>query len=80
MGVKDKYYAKRKIVAAHKKMIRGAPAENRKAAIDKHLRETEGQTVRLMFEILGGPARTTAKARPKSPIDVLGPNQRAPSR
>lgn len=58
-GVKDIYYAERKIVAALKKMIRGAKAEDLKAAFDKHLQETEGQVERLVqvFEILGKPAR-----------------------
>lgn len=58
-GVKDIYYAERKIVAALKKMIRGAQAEDLKAAFDKHLQETEGQIERLVqvFEILGKPAR-----------------------
>jgi ferritin-like metal-binding protein YciE len=58
-GVKDIYYAERKIVAALKKMIRGAKAEDLKAAFDKHLQETEGQIERLVqvFEILGKPAR-----------------------
>ena len=58
-GVKDIYYAERKIVAGLKKMIRGAQAEELKAAFDKHLQETEGQIERLVqvFEILGKPAR-----------------------
>lgn len=58
-GVKDIYYADRKIIAALKKMARGAEAEDLKAAFDKHLQETEGQVERLVqvFEILGKPAR-----------------------
>ena len=58
-GVKDIYYAERKIVAGLKKMIRGAQAEDLKAAFDKHLQETEGQIERLVqvFELLGKPAR-----------------------
>lgn len=58
-GVKDIYYAERKIVAGLKKMIRGAQAEDLKAAFDKHLQETEGQIERLVqvFDILGKPAR-----------------------
>ncbi|CAK7255044.1 ferritin-like domain-containing protein [Shinella yambaruensis] len=58
-GVKDIYYAERKIIAALKKMGRGAKAEDLKAAFDKHLQETEGQVERLVqvFEILGKPAR-----------------------
>ena len=40
-------------------MIRGAEAEDLKAAFDKHLQETEGQVERLVqvFELLGKPAR-----------------------
>lgn len=58
-GVKDIYYAERKIIAALKKMIRGAQSEDLKAAFDKHLLETEGQVERLVqvFELLGKPAR-----------------------
>ena len=58
-GVKDIYYAERKIVAALKKMIRGAKAEELKSAFGKHLQETEDQIERLVqvFEILGKPAR-----------------------
>jgi ferritin-like metal-binding protein YciE len=58
-GVKDIYYAERKIIAALKKMIRGAQAADLKAAFDKHLQETEGQVERLVqvFELLGKPAR-----------------------
>lgn len=58
-GLKDIYYAERKIIAALKKMIRGAQAQELKAAFDKHLQETEGQIERLVqvFELLGKPAR-----------------------
>jgi ferritin-like metal-binding protein YciE len=58
-GIKDIYYAERKIVAALKKMSRGAKSQDLKAAFDKHLQETEGQVERLVevFEILGKPAR-----------------------
>jgi len=58
-GLKDIYYAERKIVAALKKMIRGAQSQDLKAAFDTHLQETEGQVERLVqvFEILGKPAR-----------------------
>jgi len=58
-GVKDIYYAERKIIAGLKKMIRGAQSQDLKAAFDKHLQETEGQVERLVqiFEILGKPAR-----------------------
>jgi ferritin-like metal-binding protein YciE len=58
-GVKDIYYAERKIIAALKKMSRGAKSQDLKAAFDKHLQETEGQVERLVqvFELLGKPAR-----------------------
>ncbi|MGD9478797.1 ferritin-like domain-containing protein [Shinella sp. G-2] len=58
-GIKDIYYAERKIIAGLKKMIRGAEAEDLKAAFDKHLQETESQVERLVqvFELLGKPAR-----------------------
>ena len=58
-GVKDIYYAERKIIAALKKMIRGAQSQDLKAAFETHLQETEGQVERLVqvFEILGKPAR-----------------------
>ena len=58
-GVKDIYYAERKIIAALKKMSRGAKSQDLKAAFDLHLQETEGQVERLVqvFEILGKPAR-----------------------
>ena len=58
-GIKDIYYAERKIIAGLKKMIRGAEAEDLKAAFDKHLQETEGQVERLVqvFELLGKPPR-----------------------
>lgn len=58
-GVKDIYYAERKIVTALKKMIRGAQSQDLKAAFETHLQETEGQVERLVqvFELLGKPAR-----------------------
>jgi ferritin-like metal-binding protein YciE len=58
-GIKDIYYAERKIIAGLKKMIRGAEAQDLKAAFDKHLQETEGQVERLVqvFELLDKPAR-----------------------
>lgn len=58
-GIKDIYYAERKIIAGLKKMIRGAEAQDLKAAFDKHLQETEGQVERLVqvFELLGKPVR-----------------------
>ena len=58
-GVKDIYYAERKIVGGLKKMIRGAKSPDLKAAFETHLQETEGQVERLVqvFELLGKPAR-----------------------
>jgi ferritin-like metal-binding protein YciE len=58
-GVKDIYYAERKIVSALKKMIRGAQSQDLKAAFETHLQETEGQIERLVqvFELLDKPAR-----------------------
>lgn len=58
-GVKDIYYAERKIIGALKKMSRGAKSPDLKAAFDLHLQETEGQVERLVqvFEILGKPVR-----------------------
>lgn len=58
-GLKDIYYAERKIVGGLKKMIRGAQSPDLKAAFEKHLQETEGQVERLVqaFELLGKPAR-----------------------
>lgn len=58
-GVKDIYYAEKKILRALKKMSRGANSPDLKAAFDLHLQETEGQVERLVqvFELLGKPAR-----------------------
>jgi ferritin-like metal-binding protein YciE len=58
-GVKDIYYAERQIVAALKKMTRGAQSQDLKSAFDLHLQETEGQIERLVqvFELLDKPAR-----------------------
>jgi ferritin-like metal-binding protein YciE len=58
-GVKDIYYAERKIIAGLKKMIRGAKSPELKSAFESHLQETEGQVERLVqvFELLGKPAR-----------------------
>jgi ferritin-like metal-binding protein YciE len=58
-GVKDIYYAEKKILQALRKMGRGAKSPDLKAAFDKHLQETEMQVERLVqvFELLGKPAR-----------------------
>jgi ferritin-like metal-binding protein YciE len=54
-GLKDIYYAERKILKALPKMARGAESEELKAAFGKHAEETQVQIERLqqVFEILG---------------------------
>ncbi|MER9963311.1 ferritin-like domain-containing protein [Mesorhizobium sp. M0045] len=54
-GLKDIYYAERKILTALKKMAKGAESEELKAAFEKHRDETEGQIDRLqqVFEVFG---------------------------
>ena len=54
-GLKDIYYAERKIVKALRKMSRGASSDQLKQAFDKHRDETEAQIERLqqVFELLG---------------------------
>ncbi|AZO41476.1 MULTISPECIES: ferritin-like domain-containing protein [Mesorhizobium] len=58
-GLKDIYYAEKKILKALPKMAKNADDEQVTAAFEKHLAETEGQVERLeeVFEILGAPAR-----------------------
>ncbi|MEP9390282.1 ferritin-like domain-containing protein [Mesorhizobium sp. KR9-304] len=58
-GLKDIYYAEKKIAKALPKMARAAGSDEVSAAFDKHLGETEGQIDRLekVFELLGKPAR-----------------------
>ena len=58
-GLKDIYYAEKKILKALPKMARGADDQQVTAAFEKHLAETEGQVERLeeVFEILGTAAR-----------------------
>ncbi|CAN7300364.1 ferritin-like domain-containing protein [Mesorhizobium caraganae] len=58
-GLKDIYYAEKKILKALPKMARGAYDEQVSAAFQKHLAETEGQVERLeeVFALLGVPAR-----------------------
>ena len=58
-GLKDIYYAEKKILKALRKMAKGAHEEQVSAAFEKHLAETEGQVERLdeVFEILGVGAR-----------------------
>ena len=58
-GLKDIYYAEKKILKALPKMARGADDQQVTAAFEKHLAETEGQVERLeeVFERLGTAAR-----------------------
>jgi len=58
-GVKDVYYAEKKIVKTLPKMTKAATSPDIKAAFEKHLAETEGHVERLeqVFELLGKPAR-----------------------
>jgi ferritin-like metal-binding protein YciE len=54
-GLKDIYYAERKILKALPKMARGAESEKLKSAFKKHQEQTEGHVERLqqVFEIFG---------------------------
>ncbi|TIT19145.1 MAG: ferritin-like domain-containing protein [Mesorhizobium sp.] len=54
-GLKDIYYAERKILTALRKMAKGAESEELKAAFEKHRGETEGQIERLqqVFDAFG---------------------------
>ncbi|TIL29067.1 ferritin-like domain-containing protein [Mesorhizobium sp.] len=63
-GLKDVYYAERKILVALKKMARGAESDQLTAAFEKHRDETEAQIERLqqVFEIFG--KRPQAKTCP----------------
>jgi ferritin-like metal-binding protein YciE len=58
-GVKDIYYAEKKILKALTKMARGAQSQEVSAAFEKHRSETETQVERLeqVFELLGKTAR-----------------------
>ena len=58
-GLKDIYYAEKKILKALPKMAKGAESEKVSAAFEKHRTETEGQVDRLeqIFELLDKPAR-----------------------
>ncbi|RWE44534.1 MAG: ferritin-like domain-containing protein [Mesorhizobium sp.] len=63
-GLKDIYYAERKILAALKKMAKGAESAELTAAFEKHRDETEAQVERLqqVFDIFG--KRAQGKACP----------------
>lgn len=58
-GVKDIYYAEKKITKALPKMAKAAESEKLVAGFEKHLAETEAQVERLeqVFDLLGKPAR-----------------------
>jgi ferritin-like metal-binding protein YciE len=58
-GLKDIYYAEKKILKALPKMAKGAESEEVTAAFEKHRMETEGQVDRLeqVFELIGQSAR-----------------------
>ncbi len=63
-GLKDIYYAEKKILKALPKMAKGAESADLMAAFQKHRDETEGQVERLVqvFEIVG--KRAQAKTCP----------------
>ena len=63
-GLKDIYYAEKKILKALPKMSKAAQSEEVSAAFEKHRMETEGQVERLtqVFKILG--ARAEGKTCP----------------
>ncbi|TGQ32506.1 MULTISPECIES: ferritin-like domain-containing protein [unclassified Mesorhizobium] len=58
-GLKDIYYAEKKILKALPKMAKGAESEEVRTAFEKHRMETEGQVDRLeeVFELFGKQAR-----------------------
>jgi ferritin-like metal-binding protein YciE len=58
-GLKDIYYAEKKILKTLPKLAKAAASEKVSAAFEKHRTETEGQVERLeqIFEQLGKPAR-----------------------
>jgi ferritin-like metal-binding protein YciE len=58
-GLKDIYYAEKKILKALPKMAKGAESQKVSAAFEKHRDETEGQVERLeqIFEAMGKAAR-----------------------
>jgi len=58
-GLKDIYYAEKKILAALPKMAKATETEELAAAFEKHRMETEQQVERLeeVFEVLNQPAK-----------------------
>lgn len=57
--LKDIYYAENKIIKTLPKMAKAAHSKDLTAALNKHLRETQGQVKRLeqIFKMLGKPPR-----------------------
>jgi ferritin-like metal-binding protein YciE len=68
-GLKDIYYAEKKITKALPKMAKAAQGEEVVAAFEKHLAETQAQVERLeeVFELLG----QTAKGKACPAIDGI---------
>jgi ferritin-like metal-binding protein YciE len=58
-GLKDIYFAEKKIIAALPKMAKAAESEALAAAFEKHLHETEGQVTRLekVFKLIDHASR-----------------------
>ena len=58
-GLKDIYFAEKRILKALPKMSKGAESEELTAAFEKHRLETEGQVERLeqVFELIGEEAK-----------------------
>ena len=58
-GLKDVYYAERKILTALPKMAKAVNSNDLRAAFEKHVKETEGQVQRLqqVFKIIQQPAK-----------------------
>ena len=56
-GLRDIYYAEKKILKALPKMARGAEDQQVTAAFEKHLAETEGQVERLEELSIGEASR-----------------------
>jgi len=84
-GLKDIYYAERKILTALRKMAKAAESEEVTAAFEKHRAETEGQVERLqqVFEIFG--KRAQGKTCPgidgilEEGEEILGEFKKAPA-
>ena len=58
-GLRDIFYAERKILGALKKMAKGAQSQELKSSFETHMEETQVQIERLeqVFELLGKRAR-----------------------